>query len=77
MESIEVNGLLVVEFRFKRDWETRRAGWVQGRSEVSNGWHSLKYCRSVKAADRYVNKVITRREEPKTYTELPLVRAVG
>lgn len=72
-----LNGLPVVEFRFKRDWETRRSGWVQGKSEVSGGWHPLKYCRSVKAANRYVKKVIARREEPVTYISLPLIEPIG
>jgi hypothetical protein len=66
------NDLPFVEFRFKRDWETRNAGWVQGKSGVSGGWHPLKYCRSVKAADRYVRKVIARRAEPVMYIELPI-----
>jgi hypothetical protein len=73
MEPVNVNGLPMAEFRFKRNWETRRAGWVQGRSEVSNGWHSLKYCSSVKAADRFVRKIIARRDEPVQYVELPLI----
>ena len=71
------NGLPYAEFRFKRDWESRRGGWVQGKSEVSGGWHSLKYCRSTKAADRYVRKVMARRDEPITYIELPLVQGIG
>jgi hypothetical protein len=66
------NDLPFVEFRFKRDWETRNAGWVQGKSVVSGGWHPLKYCRSIKAADRYVRKVIARRAEPVMYIELPI-----
>ena len=77
METTEVNGLPIAEFRFKRDWETRRAGWVQGKSEVSDGWHSLKYCRSVKAANRYVKKVIENRKEPITYISLPLIEPIG
>ena len=72
MESINVNGLQLAEFRFNRDWESRRSGWVQGRSEVSNGWHSLKYCRNIKAANRYVVRIIARRNEPVQYVELPL-----
>lgn len=71
------NGLPYAEFRFKRDWETRRAGWVQGKSEVSGGWHPIKYCRSIKAADRYVRKVIARRAEPIAYVELPLARVLS
>lgn len=68
-----INDLPEAEFRFKRDWSTRRAGWVQARSEVSNGWVSLKYAYSVKAADRHVRKLMARREEPITYISLPLV----
>jgi hypothetical protein len=67
------NDLPYVEFRFKRDWSTRNAGWVQGKSEASNGWVSLRYARNVKAADRYVRKVIARRARPTQYVELPLV----
>jgi len=61
-----------VEFRFKRDWQARNAGWVQGRSEVSSGWVPLKYARNIKAADRYVRKVLARRARPVQYVELPL-----
>jgi len=61
----------MIEFRFKRDWQTRYAGWVQGKSEVSNGWVPLKYCRSVKAANRYVIKVLKQRKEPVQYISLP------
>jgi hypothetical protein len=67
-----VNGLPMAEFRFKRNWATVRGGWVQGRSEESNGWHSLVYVRSVKAADRYVRKLIARREDPRMFIELPI-----
>lgn len=70
------DNLSIVEFRFKRDWETRRAGWVQGKSGVSGGWHPLKYCRSIKAADRYVRRVIARRAEPVTYVVLPVEKVV-
>jgi hypothetical protein len=71
------NDLPYVEFRFKRDWDARNAGWVQGKSEVSGGWVPLKYARNVKAADRYVRKVLARRARPVQYVELPLVdRAV-
>jgi hypothetical protein len=66
------NDLPYVEFRFKRDWETRRAGWVQGRSHASGSWFPMKYCRNVKAADRYVRRVITRRGEPVMYIDLPI-----
>jgi len=66
------NDLPYVEFRFKRDWETRNAGWVQGKSEASGAWLPLKYARNVKAADRYVRKVIARRAKPIQYVELPL-----
>lgn len=72
MESVNVDGLPIAEFRFKRDWQTRNAGWVQGRSEISNGWHPLKYVRSLRAADRFVRKVIARRAEPVPYVALPL-----
>jgi hypothetical protein len=77
MEGYQVNGLAFAEFRFKRDWESKRGGWVQGRSVASDGWHSIKYCRSVKAADRYVSRVIARRQEPVQYVELPLVKAIS
>lgn len=66
------NDLPIAEFRFKRDWQTKRAGWVQGKSEVSGGWHPLKYCRNIKAADRYVRKLIARREDPQMFIELPI-----
>jgi hypothetical protein len=71
------NDFTFVEFRFKRDWETRRAGWVQGRSHVSGSWFPMKYCRNVKAADRYVRRVIARRAEPIAYIDLPLVKVVS
>ena len=76
MSGYQVNGIAIAEFRFKRDWETRRAGWVQGKSEVSDGWHPLKYCRSIKAADRYVRKVMARRAEPIAYINLPIEKVI-
>jgi hypothetical protein len=66
------NDLPYVEFRFKRDWESRNAGWVQGKSEPSAIWVPLKYARNVKSADRYVRKVLARRARPVQYVELPL-----
>lgn len=71
-----INDLPVAEYRFKRNWETRREGWVQAKTDVSNGWVSIKYCRSLKAADRFVRKVIARREEPDTYIQLPIIRSL-
>lgn len=65
--------LPLIEFRFKRDWESRQAGWVQARSETSNGWHPLKYVRSIKSADRFVRKVIANRQNPTLYIELPIL----
>lgn len=69
-----INDLPVAEFRFKRDWDSKRGGWVQGRSEATNGWHSLKYCRSLRAADRCVRKIMARRSEPITYIQLPIIK---
>lgn len=72
MEGYQVNGLAFAEFRFKRDWERRRGGWVQARSVATNVWHPLKYVRSLRAADRYVRKVMVRRNESIQYVELPI-----
>ena len=72
MITTDVSGVPMAEFRFKQDWTTKRGGWVQGRSAVSNGWHSLKYVRNLRAADRYVRKIVARRSDPVQYVELPL-----
>lgn len=69
------NGLPYAEFRFKRNWTTKRGGWVQGKSEVTEVWYPLVYVNSLRAADRYVNKIMKRREEPDTFVSLPLIKA--
>lgn len=76
MDGYQVNGVAIAEFRFKRDWERRRAGWVQGRSVATDGWYPLKYVGSLRAANRYVNKIIARRSEPVQYVSLPLVEGI-
>lgn len=62
------------EYRFKRNKETRRGGWVEGKSEATGIWHTLIYAHSLRSANRWVLKDMKNREEPDIYTSLPILK---
>ena len=67
--------LEITNYRFNRNLETRRGGWVEGKSEATDIWHTLVYAHSLRSANRWVLKDMKNREEPDIYISLPLIKA--
>lgn len=68
---------IITNYRFRRNLETRRAGWVEGKSKSTGKWHVLIYAHSIRSANRWVIKDMKNREKPEIYTSLPLIEAIG
>ena len=72
-----MSDVVMTEYRFKRNKEVRRGGWVEGRSEATGIWHTLIYAHSLRSANRWVVKDIKNSQVPDIYTDLPLIKISG